>query len=62
MEEGETGHLSVILVPGALVLEWGKGDEARTGAQAVQDRPECHAENGFICPMGDKDPSQISRQ
>lgn len=62
VEEGETGHLSVILVPGALALEWGKGDEARTGAQAVQDRPECHAENGFICPMGDKDPSQISRQ
>ena len=53
-----------IQLPGAwaLVLEWGKGDEARTGAQAVQDRPECHAKNGFICPMGDKDPSQISRQ
>lgn len=34
----------------------------RIRAKAVQEGPECHAENRFIYPTNDKDPSQISRQ
>lgn len=55
----EARTVRVVCLAGTNVLEWGKVDEARVKAKAAYERPESHAENACILPVGDKDPSDI---